>query len=317
MASDLDGEIESLQARGKKSRRIFKKRAPLTSPVASLRHDLKIQTSTLLSASPTRDFLAAQPLLQQRSVAQAAHNQQSLYRACAGVTAFAARDPDPCAVGDGSILGLRFEVASRARFLRPYYVLLNRPYGDRARNHLRVHRHTIPPCVPLAALAARHLPPPPKEDVEDDIGAEGDSREGDVEMSRRSGGRGQDLATFVHALRREIVRYHNRIAGVADLRKAVGLHARAKKRGSRAKGKGDGDGSERHSIVDVSPADASAKQLKIEWADGRTGRLVVGDDGQVTKLVIFGENGRERRGSRLLLRKNLRLEDLAAELGNV
>ncbi|KAK1836974.1 Cenp-O kinetochore centromere component-domain-containing protein [Podospora conica] len=260
-STPLDDEIERLQARAD-----------------ALKSLLRIQTSTILAAPSTRALLTttARPnkALLDRTEAQLAHNQQSLYRACASITTFRARDPDPNAVDAGAILGLRVEVVSRAKFLRPYYVLLNRPYGGGSR-HLRVHRHTVPPCIPLAGLAARYLAPPPSN---------GDQKEG-----------GQDLAKFARALRRELVRYHHRLGVVADLRKAAGLG------GKKATGDGeeDGEGGDGR-LVDISAADAEAKQISIQWADGRTGRLVMGDDGEIVKVVAVGDQGRDREAVRQL-----------------
>ena len=279
-----------------------------TTLVSSLKKQLRIQTSTLITAPSTHQLLTSdappptltlprndsttanttlkQSLLTQ-SALQEAHNQQSLYRACATLTTFRARDPDPRAVDAGAILGLRVEVVSRARFLRPYYVLLNRPYSGNRR--LRVHRHTLPPCIPLAGLAARYLPPPPPR-----AGQGGDD------------GAEQDLARFARALRREVVRYHHRLGIVADLRKAAGLG-----------GKGEAAGGNELRLADISPADAEAKQLTIEWEDGRTGRLAMGDDGEIVKLVVVGENGRDREAGRDLLGAAVRVEDVVKRLAGL
>ncbi|KAL2180828.1 Cenp-O kinetochore centromere component-domain-containing protein [Thermothelomyces heterothallicus CBS 202.75] len=303
MASNLDDEIEELQAR-----------------VATLKRHLRIHASTLITAPSTRQLLSSAPLdkpttaltlpthsnkdqpqkegqtrqalLTDALAQQQAHAQQCLYRACATLTTFRARDPDPRAVDGGAILGLRIEVFSRSRFLRPYYVLLNRPFpGSR---HLRVHRHTLPACIPLAGLAWRYLPPPrPSEDGEDGG------------MGR--GKRRQDLARFARALRREVVRYHHRLGVVADLRKAAGI-------GRAGQGEeGDLEGPSNR-LVEIAPADAEAKQLTIEWADGRTGRLVMGDDGEIVKLVVLGENGWDREAGRDLLGGAVRVEDVAKRL---
>ncbi|KAG8415423.1 hypothetical protein J3458_009271 [Metarhizium acridum] len=148
--------------------------ASLRKQAASLRKALRIQCSTILSSASTSRLIrsssspavgrrpgsseTASSKLSSRSTQQQAHMQQCVYRISAPVTSFKVRDPDPNAVDDGHVLGLRFEIMSRGQFLRPYYVMLNRPYpGSR---HLRVHRHTVPPAVPLAGLAARHLPQP-------------------------------------------------------------------------------------------------------------------------------------------------------------
>lgn len=270
--------------------------------VTSLKSQIRLQASTLLTAESSRQLITSSTTatadstttaanLQARLQAQQAHNQQCLYRACASITTFRVRDPDPNAVDAGNVLGVRIEVMTRARFLRPYFVLLNRPYSSSSekKRSLRVHRHTVPACVPLPGLAARHLPAP---------GGDGDG------MKERK----QDLPRFVRCLRREIVRYHNRVAVIADLRKAVGLDG--KSRVSREAG-------EKSPLLNISAADTEAKQVKVDWKDGRAGRLVIGDDGDVVKLVVFGERGRDRELTRELLKDGNRLEDVARRLGEV
>ncbi|KAI0008335.1 Cenp-O kinetochore centromere component-domain-containing protein [Xylariaceae sp. FL0662B] len=283
VADKLDNEIANLRAQ-----------------VESLKRDLKLQTATLVTADSTRRVLETESArtpnidsptkhkLRAHAAEQEAHKQQCLYRACASITTFKVRDPDPNAIDGGNVLGLRFEVMSKARFLRPYYVLLNRPYaGSR---HLRVHRHTVPPCIPLAGLASRHLPPPTARD--------------DYGKSRR-----QDLSRFARALRRELVRYQNRSAVIGDLRRAAGLEGK--------KGRDEGARVEAEvPIVDVSAADAEAKQIRVEWTDGRTGRLIMGDDGDILKMVVQSEVGQDRETVRQLLGGSVRVEEIAKRLGN-
>lgn len=64
---------------------------------------------------------------------QALHNQECTYRACASITTFRIRDPDPHAVDQGNVLGIRIDVGSSGKFIRPYYIMLNRPYPARTR----------------------------------------------------------------------------------------------------------------------------------------------------------------------------------------
>lgn len=119
----------------------------------------------------------------------------------------------------------------------------------------------------------------------------------------------QDLAKFARALRREVARYHHRLGVIADLRKAAGLTG---------KNNGGEEGEEREQrLVDISPADAEAKQLTIEWADGRTGRLVMGDDGEIVKLMVVGENGRDREAGRDLLGGAVRVEEVVRRLASL
>ncbi|KAI1379124.1 Cenp-O kinetochore centromere component-domain-containing protein [Hypoxylon crocopeplum] len=279
VADKLDNEIANLRAQ-----------------VESLKRELKLQTATLITAEPTRQILdsarwpgSTQPNdssrlqeLIKRADEQGAHKQQCLYRACASITTFKVRDPDPNAVDGGNVLGLRFEVMSKSRFLRPYYVMLNRPYPNS--RHLRIHRHTVPQCIPLSGLAARHLPPPTAKDNYDVL-------------------KKQDLSKFVRALRRELVRYHNRSAVIGDLRSSAGLESK--------KGKAK---EMEVPIVDISAADAQAKQVRVEWSDGRSGRLVMGDDGDIVKMVAQGENGQDREAVRQLLGGSVRIEEVAKRL---
>ncbi|KAI1178885.1 Cenp-O kinetochore centromere component-domain-containing protein [Nemania sp. FL0916] len=289
--------------------------AKLRAQVESLKHDVQLQTATLMTSESTRQIIqshASAPTVpaQQRKkleklatrfAEQTAHKQQCLYRACASITTFKVRDPDPRAVDAGNVLGLRFEVMAKAsRFARPYYVLLNRPYADADRRRLlRVHRHTVPPCIPLAGLAARYLPLSPvagagARDVDDD----------DDGRSKK-----QDLAAFARALRRELVRYHNRAAVIADLRRAAGLGG-AKKPVDRDREQEQEDAA----IVDISAADAEAKQISMQWRDGRSGRLVMNDDGDIVKMVVQGSSGQDRETVREFLGGAVRIEEVSRRL---
>ncbi|KAK2047893.1 cenp-O kinetochore centromere component [Colletotrichum somersetense] len=272
----------------------------LRAKAASLKKELKIQATALLSSESTRAILQddkqkrstlalpsesnpARDQVLSRAKAQDAHDQQCLYRSCATVTTFKVQDPDPNAVDRGHVLGIRIEVMSDAKFRRPYYVMLNRPYKES--RHLRVHRHTVPPCIPLAALAARHLPAPKPADDE--------------------GQKPQDLSRFVRSLRREIVRFHNRTAVIGDLQKAAGL-----------RGSSIADEDSEQAVTSIAAADIEAKQISIEWADGRAGRLVMGEDGQIQKIVVLGPAGRDREVTGDLLGDSRRVEDVAQRLAS-
>ncbi|KAK1252390.1 hypothetical protein MKX08_003577 [Trichoderma sp. CBMAI-0020] len=287
---------------------------------ANLRKTLKIECSTILSNPSIRDALVSslspgkqtprsaalrprrpkrtsssigidrdEQRLLARSRQQEAYDQQCLYRIAASVTAFKVRDPDPHAVDGGHVLGLRFEAMTRGQFLQPYYVLLNRPYAGHGQ-FLRVHRHTVPPAIPLSGLAARYLPGPKKQQQEE---AQEQQAEG-----------GQDLERFVKSLRREIMRYHNRLGVSADLRRSLGAHSNSNKTTT-----------QNNAIVDVSIADTEAKQIRLTWADERNGRLVMDDDGEVVKFVVFGAtDGRDWETTRQLGDSQGRVEEVASML---
>ncbi|CAK7201986.1 hypothetical protein SEUCBS139899_004702 [Sporothrix eucalyptigena] len=286
MASTPDDEIEQLREQA-----------------AQLRKQLQVQTSTLLSAESTRRLLSDEPLrdsatkknLLKLCDAHDAHKQQSLYRAGASVTAFRVRDPDPNAFDGGRVLGLRFDVMMGAQFLRPYYVLLNRNSGQaragarsraqatgnkntESEGPLRVHRHTVPPSIPLGGIATRYL---------------------GATQYMPSGPKSPDLYTFARATRRALIRYHNRLAVIGDLRRNV-QQAATKAAADAASNGVELDPSDL--LADVSGADAEAKQIRFDWADGRTGRLLLDDDGDIQKLVVIGVTGaRDRTAARTLL----------------
>lgn len=172
------------------------------------------------------------------------------------------------------MLGIRIDASGSTKFVRPYYVMLNKPWSGT--DMLRVHRHTVPPCIPLASLAERYLPAPM---VASEI----------VKETR------QDLRRFARALRREIVGYHNRSMVIKGLRKTFELDEAVSEK-SKRKGKG-----REKVIADISAADAEAKQIRIEWVDGRIGRAVVDEKGEVLKCVVIGEEGRDYINERRIL----------------
>lgn len=312
----------------------------LKKQAATLRKTLKIECSTILSNPSIRDALLAslspskqtprsaalrprrpkrtlssssgtsidrdEQRLLARSRQQEAYDQQCLYRIAASVTAFKVRDPDPHAVDGGHVLGLRFEAMTRGQFLQPYYVMLNRPYAGHGQL-LRVHRHTVPPAIPLSGLAARYLPGPKKQQLQQEEEAQEQQAKGgdDSSPSPLSHHLNQDLERFVKSLRREIMRYHNRLGVSADLRRSLGAHSNSNKTAT-----------QNNVIIDVSIADTEAKQIRLTWADERNGRLVMDDDGKVVKFVVFGAtDGRDWETTRQLGDSQGRVEEVAKMLG--
>ncbi|EAA35681.1 hypothetical protein GE21DRAFT_227 [Neurospora crassa] len=352
--SPLDAEIESLKAK-----------------VTTLKSHLRIQTSTLISSPSVSSLLSNPPSsshlkpkgltptilksLRHHASLQKAHNQQSLYRTCATITTFRVQDPDPNAVDGGAVLGLRIEVFARGRFMRPYYVLMNRPWsegtkngkagnsssssssskekeknrsssrkattggGGRYANWLRVHRHTVPPCIPISGLAARYLPAPPSPSPSSSSSSSSRRRpiEEEEEEEEQGGVREQNLVKFARSLRRELVRYHHRLATITDLRRAIMAEDQQTEQ-QEEKGP--------NKIQDVIPADAEAKQITVEWADGQTGRLVMGDDGEIVQVVALNGggggggqgngSGRDREVVRELVGNAKRVEDVVRRLGS-
>lgn len=98
------------------------------------------------------------------------------------------------------------------------------------------------------------------------------------------------------------MRYHNRLGVSADLRRSLGLHDRID------------DTILPDDIVEVGIADIEAKQIRFSWADERSGRVVMDNDGKVVKLMMFGREGRDWETTKELYGKYERIEDVAKTL---
>ena len=168
-------------------------------------------------------------------------------------------------------------------YVAPYYLLLNRPKG--AASGLRIHKHTIPACIPLAILAARYLPQTRSPDDDDTY----------------KGNRAQRLPQLVRELRRELIAYHSRSDSIRALQEEVNPR--------------DGEG--RYGIVEVAPEGADARDIRMEWEDGRIGRVRMAKDRVITKAVVFDESGRRRDVERRLMSEPRGVESLMRKLQEV
>lgn len=257
--------------------------ASLQSQISILKSRRSILTFPLIQETFTQ-AISSQANPPKSIKEQRKHVLSSLYRTTSSITSFAVQDPDPNAVNKGKLLGLRIEAFANKRFTRPYYVFLNQPNAENT--SLRIHRHTIPPAIPLAFLAAKFLPQP----------------KNGIEMK-------QDLGTFLRKLRGQIQSYHNRLASIGSLRKGLRVDEVRK---FRDEGDEDVEG-----VMDVSAIDAEAKQLRIEWADGGIGRVEIGTTGQVVRSVVTGVGGRNRDRERDIMSGYQRVEGLLERLSEV
>ncbi|KAF1948557.1 hypothetical protein CC80DRAFT_599572 [Byssothecium circinans] len=220
---------------------------------------------------------------------QSKRNLENVYRACAGVTAFKVKDPDPYAVDDGNVLGVRIEVSLGGRFVETYSVLFNRP-DARHKNVLKIHKHTIPPCIPLQALANKWLPMTRK----------------DAEIATE-----QNLVKFGRSLRKELVSWHMRLEATAKLRSEAGLQDKVAQQEEKsqqpAMGKvfnafmsddeseDDDDELQRRrngpaKIMELE-ADAAGREITVTWTNGRVGVMKIAKDGEVERAVVKNEDG--------------------------
>ncbi|KAI8937605.1 hypothetical protein NX059_005316 [Plenodomus lindquistii] len=282
----LDADIVALQAR---LATLHAHRANLSSILLSQPH---LSSHLQLPAQPPQPkssqstpSTTAQDLIAQ----QATRNISNIYRACAGVTAYKVQDPDPNAINGGAILGVSIDVSLGGKFIETYHVLLN--YREReGKKVLRVHKHTVPPCIPLQQLANKWLP----------VG--GTSNDGEVVKETE-----QDLVRFGRTLRKEIVGWHLRVDAFAVLRKEAGVEQGKTQSNEEAQEIGrvlnafmsDDDRSsdieeednDRHvKMIDVE-ADAAVRQITIRWSDRRTALMNVTKDGRIEKAVCRLKDG--------------------------
>jgi central kinetochore subunit Mal2/MCM21 len=218
---------------------------------------------------------------------QSKRNLENIYRACAGVTSYKVKDPDPHALNEGNILGVSIDISLRGSFVETYHVLLSVKQKDDKRI-LGIHKHTIPPCIPLQQLSDKWLP------------ASGKDEENDPE---------QDLIRFGRLLRKELVSWHLRVNAVQESREEAGL-AQSKQdseiEGFASTGKilnafvsddeassdvaegEEEDGSAR--ILEIE-ADAAVRQITIAWSDRRTAVMAITKDGRVERAVCRTRDG--------------------------
>jgi central kinetochore subunit Mal2/MCM21 len=275
---DLDSEINDLHARLSTLRA---HRANLASVLLSQPHlSTRLQTPNQSSKSAA----AAKRAIEQQSK----RNLENIYRACAGVTAYKVKDPDPNAVNSGNILGVRIDIVLGGNFVETYHVLLNWTERDESRL-LRIHKHTIPPCIPLQQLVNKWLP----------------TRGKDVDADPE-----QDLVRFGRLLRKELVGWHMRVNAAEDLKKQAGLFSEKTRQdkddGVENQGKilnafvSDDEASSgaEEDMVEDGPVrivdlecDAAVRQVTITWSDRRVAVISITKDGRVDKAVCRARDG--------------------------
>ncbi|KAK7189615.1 hypothetical protein DPSP01_013443 [Paraphaeosphaeria sporulosa] len=278
-AEALDGDISDLRDR-----------------IATLQAHRASLTSILLSQPHLPTRLEQRPVLHERNRRNAAklvqrqsnRNLENVYRACAGVTAYKVKDPDPCAVDNGNVLGVRIDVSVGGRFVDTYHVLFNRPNAAH-KTMLKIHKHTIPPCIPLQPLANKWLP-----------------------LTRKSAEepREQDLVRFGRHLRKELASWHLRLEALETLQKDAKLPGRiALQEGLQGElepgmvlnafvsddedseaeeGANEQDGTPRISSID---GDAAVREITITWSNGTVGIFKVTKDGEVDKAAVRTKEG--------------------------
>ncbi|MCJ1437261.1 hypothetical protein MMC27_006647 [Xylographa pallens] len=245
--------------------------------IQSLTHHRAALTAALLSSPSSQTLLTRAKALpspspqittfEKRINEQQRQNVQDSYRMCAGATMFEGRDPDPNAVDEGRIVGVRIEVFNRRTrtFRTPYYLLLNRPHPGSS--SLYVHRHTVPQCIPLRHLVSKYLP--------------------SLTPSNEKPSGPQNVARLVRDLRRELLSYHLRQDAIATLGKRRSIGA---------------DGEQQTGVKEVKAVDAENREMRIEWEDRTVGRVMIDNSGNIKKVVVLNhERSRIREKERSIL----------------
>lgn len=70
-------------------------------------------------------------------------------------------------------------------------------------------------------------------------------------------------------------------------------------------------------VREVRVTDKEGRDVRIEWRDGAVGRVRVGKDGRVEKVVVLGERGRAREVERKLGGGDGRVEGLVERVREV
>ncbi|KAK7551632.1 Cenp-O kinetochore centromere component-domain-containing protein [Phyllosticta paracitricarpa] len=264
--SQLDNDIDYLR---KQVEALERRRSALSATLLSSQHTIdRIQRARAKDQSPTSPASRALDICKR----QRKRNLESLYRRCSGITAFRVQDPDPCAVDKGKILGVCIDVHVKGVPVDPYYLLLHK--SSPTSNALRIHKHTIPPCIPLKALSAKHLPQPASP-TEDHHSPKTETV--------------QSLHTLVRELRKELVSYHLRLNAVSKMRRDARLPDPNDDQELALDEVGE------LGIVDVKALDAAGREIGITWKDGSTARIAISNDGRVEKAVHRTELGESRK----------------------
>lgn len=285
----------------------------------------KVITATLLSSTRLQSHIRQQqsssaavtdvpPELASLLHRASEHNQSNIHRLAFGITAFPFNDPNPAgtddALVDPRLLGIRLEIPCRdGTYKAPHYILCRRVGADGVK--LRVHRHTIPSFIPLKDYEDDFLPVAAEEEENN-----GDDTTMDEATEGDEAGPKQDLHGFVRRVRRDLIGWNSRVEAIQFVAEQLGLSpssdekTRKKQKRTGSKSLPDSCGVHRFEAVGV-----DARYARIEWQDGRVGRVKICDKGYVERAVVFGDEGRLKHIERVLSDGGtVQIQDLATRL---
>ncbi|EQL36174.1 hypothetical protein BDBG_00829 [Blastomyces gilchristii SLH14081] len=293
VSSGLDDEIAALRAQ-----------------IHNLSNRRQLLSSSLLSTNTVQDVLAQHvPLGLEKDIepvilSSGKHAQTNHHRITFSVTSFPFKDPSPHAASS-NLLGIRIDICTRhGTFVKPYYLLLKR-VGGPEKKFLQVHRHTIPIFVPLTQLEQRYLSVPRGTNGADSA----------IAKSRKTPK--QDLRSLVRELRQELVAWHLRCDALKWLQEELGIPDESGMDESQVSQRNLHDDPRPESdlgIVSVNATAIETRYIRIEWRDGRVGRIKLSNKGYVERAIIIGDEGRDKVTENLLTGGDGRIESAIERL---
>ncbi|KAK2789142.1 hypothetical protein FQN53_002366 [Emmonsiellopsis sp. PD_33] len=292
--SGLDKEIASIRAE-----------------ISNLTNRRRFLSSSLLSTNAVQDALrkhvprGLEKDIEPVVLSSGKHAQANHHRVAFSTTSFPFKDPSPH-VQSPNLLGIRIEVCTRrGTFVKPYYLLLRRVGKDG--KQLRVHRHTIPIFIPLVQLEQRYLAAPK--------GGHAMDSETDKPWKTPK----QDLRRLVRELRRELVAWHLRCDAVQWLQEELGVSENTDEKDEPRSSDNlpDDQPPNNLGIVSLAATAIETRYVRLEWQDGRVGRIKLSDRGLVERAIIIGDEGRDKIAENILVGGDGRIESVVKRLRGV
>ncbi|EGC41703.1 conserved hypothetical protein [Histoplasma capsulatum var. duboisii H88] len=276
--------------------------------VHNLTNRRQFLSSSLLSTNTVQDALrqhvpsGLEKNIEPVILSSGEHARTNHHRMTFSVTSFPFKDPSPHATSP-NLLGIRFDICTRhGKFVQPYYLLLKH-VGRSEKKILQVHRHTIPVFIPLSQLERKYLPVPQG------------TNEADSTSTKPRNTPKQDLRSLVRELRQELVAWHLRCDALRWLQEELGLLDESNQAlSSQPSTREDQLPANGLGIVFVSATAVEARYIRIEWRDGRVGRIKLSNSGFVERAIIIGDEGRDKMTENLLTGGDGRIESVIERL---
>lgn len=167
---------------------------------------------------------------------------------------------------------------------------------------MRIHRHTIPGFISVRELERVFLPVPGRgEDVDGETDV--------LKPWKKQGARKQDLRGLVRELRKELVAWQLRRDVLELLRERLGFVREGEEVID-----GGGELAERLGVVSLTAMGLDARYFRIQWADGRIGRLRISNTGAVMRAVVIKDSGRDKVTEVAMTGGDARVEGLLERL---